>query len=255
MKKNWLAPFLVALFMVVFPLSRVKAQPPFLGETLSAEITFLNIPVATAILRVTEQTAESDETVYHLAISAKSTPFYSLIYKVDNQYDSYFTWPEAGTLRYRRSICEPGVDLRRTVRYQDGQALCNGEEPVSVPPSVRDLFLAMYALRGKRLDENQVIDSPLELDGQLWTIRAKVIGREKVNIQQDSHPSIKVQVRFLHSSRAGEEKRASDILTNNLVREKTKLTIWFAEDELKTPLKAQCRAAFFTIKALFSTLD
>ena len=48
-------------------------------------------------------------------------------------------------------------------------------------------------------------------------------------------------------------ERKSDILTNNLVREKTRVIIWLSDDERKIPLKAHCRAAPFTIKALFST--
>jgi len=244
-----------AFFFVISSLGTAKAQPPFLGEQLTAEITFLNIPVAIATLQVTQETLEGDQSSYHLAITAKSTPFYSLLYPVDNRYDSFFTWPHFRTSRYERHIREPGVDLQRVVRYQNGQAIADGEEPVSVPRDVRDLFSALYALRGQPLKENQVIDSPMDLDGQLWVVRATVLGRERVKSRRDVHIAIKVMVRFLSPKQAQRTRRASDVLTNNLVKERTKLTIWFSDDEQRIPLKAQYRFSPFFIKAVFSTTD
>jgi len=241
--------------MVISPLGVAKAQPPFLGENLTFEITFLRIPVVTATFRVTEETAAGGQPIYHLAVSAKSTPFYSLLYQVDNQYHSFFTWPQVHPLRYERRIRETGVDFRRMVSYHDGQALYDGQRQVSVPPGVRDLFSALYALRGQALEEDQVIDSPLDLDGQLWEARAVVLGRERVETRLGSHPAIKVLVRFLGPDQPQRHKRESDVLTNNLVSEKTKLTIWFSDDEQKMPLRAQYNLAPFSIKAVLSALN
>jgi hypothetical protein len=246
---------MLALFMTILSGKAAGSQPNFLGENLTAEISFLNIPVATANLRVTQETSEVGQPVFHLAISAKSTPFYSILYRVDNRYDSFFTWPEVRTLRYQRHISEPGVDLRRVVTYQNGLAHCGQEEPVPVPPEVGDIFSTLYALRGQPLRDDQVIDSPLDLDGQLWLVRAKVLGRERVKTRLATHQAIKVQVNYLRADQTQRDRSKSDILTNNLVREKTRVIIWFSDDERKIPLKAQCRAAPFTIKALFSTTE
>jgi hypothetical protein len=255
MRKKGTLHAVVVFFIIISSLGAAKAQPPFLGEQLTAEITFLNIPVATATLQVTQETLEGDQSSYRLAITAKSTRFYSLLYKVDNRYDSFFTWPHFQTLRYERHIREPGVDLQRVVRYQGGQAIADGEEPVSVPGDVRDLFSALYALRGQPLNENQVIDSPMDLDGQLWVVRATVLGRERVKTRLDGHMAIKVMVRFLNPNQAQRHRRESDVLTNNLVKERTKLTIWFSDDEQRIPLKAQYRFSPFFIKAVFSTTN
>jgi hypothetical protein len=232
-----------------------RAQPSFLGECLTVEVTFLNIPVVTATLRMTEEVIGEDPAIYHLEVSTKSTPFYSLLYQVDNRYDSFFTWPEAHTLRYERCIRETGVDLRRVVSYQDGQAFYDGNLGAPVPSDVRDLFSALYALRGQSLEQDQVIDSPLDLDGQLWVARATVLGREEVRTHLGTHQTIKVGIRFLEPQQVQEERVKSDVLTNNLVRGKTKLTIWFSDDELKIPLRAQYRLVPFSLKAVLSTLD
>lgn len=246
---------LLTLFTAILSGKPAHSQPPFLGENLTAEITFLNIPVATATLRVTQETIEEGQDVCHLAISAKSTPFYSLLYRVDNRYDSFFTWPQVRTLRYRRRISEPGVDLNRVVTYRHGLAFRDEQDPVAVPPDVEDMFSTLYALRGQPLSDDQVIDAPLDLDGQPWLVRAKVLGRERVKTRLGSHQAIKVQVNYLLAEETPQERRKSDILTNNLVREKTRVIIWFTDDEDKIPLKAQCRSAPFTIKALFYTMQ
>jgi len=246
---------LAVLLPVVFALKMTAAQPPFVGERLIIEVSFLNIPVVTATLHMTDEMVGGDPPVYHLAVLAKSTPFYSLLYQVDNRYDSFFTWPEAHTLRYERCIQETGVDLRRVASYHDNQALYDGELGPPVPPNVRDLFSALYALRGQLLEDGQVIDSPLDLDGQLWMARAVVLGREEVQTHLGTHEAIKVGIRFLEPEQVQGARNKSDVLTNNLVRAKTKLTIWFSDDERKIPLRAQYRLVPFSLKAVLSTLN
>lgn len=255
MNKSSLSSVLPALLMVFLPWGLAKAQPPFLGENLAVEITFLKIPVVNATLRVTEETAEGDRPIYHLAVWAKTTPFYSLLYRVNNRYDSFFTWPQGHTLRYERHIQETGWTLRRVVTYQEGYAVYDGQRRVLVPAETRDLFSALYALRGQPLENNRVSDSSLDLDGQTWMMRAVVLGREQVQTDMGLRRAVKVQIRFLSSDRVQGNKRESDVLTNNLVREKTKVIIWLSDDERKTPLKAQFRLAPFSIKATFCTLN
>ena len=250
-----LRPFLAVLLSVVWPVKMTAAQPPFVGERLTIDVSFLNIPVVTATLHITDEMVEGSPPVYHLAVWAKSTPFYSLLYQVDNRYDSFFTWPQAHTLRYERCIKETGVDLRRVASYHDNQAFYDGELGPSVPPNVRDLFSALYALRGQPLEDGQVIDSPLDLDGQLWVARAVVLGREEIQTQLGTHQAIEVGIRFLEPEQAQGAREKSDVLTNNLVRANTKLTIWFSDDERKIPLRAQYRLVPFSLKAILSGLN
>lgn len=253
MRKSWLMTSLAALSLLAMRPQKSPAQPQFLDEHLIAEVTCLNIPVATATLIVTADSLAQGRSIYHLAVSAKSSRFYSLIYRVDNHYDSYFTWPDVRTLRYERHINEPGVDLHRMVTYQDTLAHCSGEEPRVVPAEVRDLFLSLYALRGQPLDEDQIIDTAMDLDGQLWIVRARSLGRERIKTRDGTFPAIKVEVRYVLTGETGENRGKSDILTNNLVEEKTRVIIWFSDDDRKVPLKAHCHVSPLTIKAIFST--
>jgi hypothetical protein len=247
-----MAPLVVLSLLAMRP-QKSSSQPQFLGEHVTAEITCLNIPVATATLVVTMDSLAESGSVYHLAVSAKTSRFYSLIYRVNNRYDSYFTWPDVRTLRYERHIEESGFDLHRTVTYQDTLAHYSGEEPMAVPAQKRDLFLSLYALRGEPLHENQVIDTAMDLDGQLWTVRARSLGQERIETRHGTFQAIKVEVRYFLADETREDRGASDILTNNLVKEKTKVIIWFSDDEHKIPLKAHCHVSPLTIKAVFST--
>lgn len=255
MKRKWTLPALLGLLLFIFPVKMAQAQPSFLGECLTVQVTFLNIPVVTATLQMTDEVIGEEPPIYHLAVLAKSTPFYSLLYQVDNRYDSFFTWPEAHTRRYERCIRETGVDLWRVASYHEGQAFYDGELGAPVPSDVRDLFSALYALRGQQLEEKQVIDSPLDLDGQLWLARATVLGREEVRTHLGTQQAIKVGIRFLEPEQTREERKKSDVLTNNLVRGKTKLTIWFSDDERKIPLRAQYRLVPFSLKAVLSSMN
>jgi hypothetical protein len=174
---------------------------------------------------------------------------------VDNRYDSYFTWPSAQTISYRRSILEPGVDLQRTIRYLNGQACTEGKTPWPVPPGVRDLFTALYALRGQPLEDGQVVESFLDLDGRIWISRSTVLGREQVETRVGSYPAVKVLVRFHPADDDGRQRPASDVMTNNLVREKTKLTLWFSDDDRHLLLKTDYRMAPFSLKAVLTSLE
>lgn len=234
---------------------RAGTALPFSGEKLTFDVTFLNIPVVTARLEVIEAGYSGDEPVIHLAVTGKSTPFYSLLYPVDNTYDAYFTWPSARTLCYRRSISEPGVDLQRTIRYRDGLACVEEEEPRPVPRDVRDLFTALFALRGEALHEGQVIESTLDLDGQMWTARTTVLGRERIESGLGEHDAVKVIIRFHPLDPDHAERPDSDVMTNNLVREKTKLTFWFSDDDRHLPLRAEYRMAPFSLKTVLRSVE
>jgi len=239
-------------FMTAVPasLSPAAATLPFSGEILTFDVTFLNIPVVTARLEMTEEGYSGDEPVIHLAVTGRSTPFYSLLYPVDNRYDAYFTWPSARTLRYSRSISEPGVDLQRTIHYDNGLAWTETEDPRPVPGDVRDLFTALFALRGYALCDSQVIESTLDLDGQIWIARTTVLGRETTETGLGEHDAVKVMVRFQPMDPDGPERPDSDVMTNNLVKEKTKLTFWFSDDERRLPLRAEYRMAPFSLKTV-----
>jgi hypothetical protein len=234
---------------------RAGSALPFSGEKLTFEVTFLNIPVVTARLEVTEVGYSGDEPVIHLEVTGRSTPFYSLLYPVDNRYDAYFTWPSARTLRYGRSISEPGVDLQRTIRYENGLALTEDCDPRPVPGNVRDLFTALFALRGYELDDGRVIESTLDLDGEIWTARTTVMGRERTETGLGEHDAVKVMIRFQPNNPEDPRRPDSDVMTNNLVREKTKLTFWFSDDDLRLPLRAEYRMAPFSLKTVLRSLE
>jgi hypothetical protein len=244
------------LLAVLFPApGRTGASLPFSGEQLTFDVTFLNIPVVTARLEAYEVGYCGDEPVVHLAVTGYSTPFYSLLYPVDNRYDTYFTWPSARTLRYSRSISEPGVELQRTIRYENGLALTEGQDPRPVPSGVRDLFTALFALRGYSLDDGQVIESTLDLDGQIWIARTEVLGRETIETGLGEHDAVKVLIRFEPMDPDGSERPDSDVMTNNLVKKKTKLTFWFSDDDLHLPLRAEYRMAPFSLKTVLRSVE
>jgi hypothetical protein len=250
----------ILLFFIITAALPPMAGPggsdlPFSGERLTFEVTFLNIPVVRAEWEVTEVGFSGDEAVIHLAVVGRSTPFYSLLYPVNNHYDAYFTWPSAHTLKYTRCISEPGVDLQRTIRYQNGLAMTEGADPRPVPGGIRDLFTSLYALRGEPLYDGQIIESTLDLDGQMWVARTTVLGRETTKTHLGSHNAIKVLVRFHPQSQEDHQRPESDVMTNNLVREKTKLTFWFSDDERHLPLRAEYRMAPFSLKTVLSSAN
>jgi hypothetical protein len=247
--------FLLAAMVALMISGTAGSDLPFSGERLTFEVTFLNIPVVRAEWEVAEVGFSGDEAVVHLAVVGRSTPFYSLLYPVNNRYDAYFTWPSAHTLKYTRCIDEPGVDLQRTIRYQNGLALTEGVDPRPVPGGVRDLFTALYALRGQPLQDGQIIESLLDLDGQMWTALTTVLGREMTKTHLGSHRAVKVLVRFHPLSQDGHERPESDVMTNNLVREKTKLTFWFSDDDRHLPLRAEYRMAPFSLKTVLSSIN
>ena len=256
---SYVAFAVLLMLMLIIPAARFPSPCPadeilfFSGEKLTFEVSFLNIPVVTARLEVIAAGYSGDEPVVHLAVTGKSTPFYSLLYPVDNHYDAYFTWPSARTLRYCRSISEPGVDLQRTIRYNDGLAWTEEQDPRPVPPGVRDLFTALFALRGYALENDQVIESTLDVDGELWTARTTVLGRETTETGLGSHDAVKVLIRFFPLDPDAPERPDSDVMTNNLVKEKTKLTFWFSDDDRRLPLRAEYRMAPFTLKTVLKS--
>jgi len=248
---------LLLILLTALPPSPVRAGAtlPFSGEKLTFDVTFLNIPVVTARLVASQVGYSGDEPVIHLAVSGNSTSFYSLLYPIDNRYDAYFTWPSARTLRYSRSIREPGVDLQRTIRYENGLALTEEEDPRPVPRDTRDLFTALFALRGSPLDDGQVIESTLDVDGQMWTARATILGRETAETGLGEYDAVKVMVQFEPMNPDAPERPDSDVMTNNLVKKKTKLTFWFSDDDRHLLLRAEYRMAPFSLKTVLRSAE
>ena len=62
MRKSWLMASLAALSLLALRPQKAPAQPQFLDEQLIAEVSCLNIPVATATLVVTEDSLATRDT-------------------------------------------------------------------------------------------------------------------------------------------------------------------------------------------------
>jgi hypothetical protein len=184
----------------------------------------------------------------NLTVRAKSTPkadgwaftdnTYTIGYSDDYLPDRYTKsihqkkYREESTTRYDRN------DL--TARYQD--RLVSGLPRVyAIDGKCRDFFSALYHLR----NSHEKKEITLDVNGFKWSARIEPKGVETITTLFGKTECDHVRISFRKLSSG--EPESSDMLTNNLVNEKTALDFWFTRDSRHIPIRCEYKLFPFSV--------
>jgi len=171
------------------------------GETLTYDVSWSDLLTAgTATVSVRDRRASFGSTAWYVVAEGRPTPLlaklYTLYYKADTLIDTRTLLPQRGSVfsqeggRQRMKETQFDHAARRAVFQMRTRTTMREDQ--RLPGTTHDPLSAVYALRAMTLAPGATATFAVADSGELYTVTARVVGREVVETGVGSLPAWKV---------------------------------------------------------------
>ncbi|TET68061.1 MAG: DUF3108 domain-containing protein [Candidatus Zixiibacteriota bacterium] len=226
------------------------------AEVWEYSVKYLGMTVVRATGQLERISYEGNTEVDHLLLKAKSTRVYSLLYRVDNEYETFVDSNTGYPIRYLRRINEGSIRGNFTTNFDQERevAIYDSVDEVKLLQKSHDFFSAILFLRRQKLDLGDTYTYNLNVDRYDWEVTVKVTEEKRYKIDKRTLPAKVLEVRFRYLGPASKPNIDTDILTYHLVDERAKLKIFLSDDENRFPLRLEYKLWPFSVKASLNHL-
>ena len=222
-----------------------KPAPPEPGETLSYDVTW-SIFDAGRVTATLESAGGQPGDDLHASAVARSQGFASLLYDIEDRFDSTFT-PDAVCSRHITKNINEGsrhrnfdlvfdearhlaVLTERDTSHPQGSSR-HAENPI--PPCVQDVVSAFHFVRRQPLRVGQTFHVPLNDGGKTYDIAVEVQAREPVQTGLGTLAAFRLEPRVF----------------SDFYKRKGRMWVWISDDERRYPLKIKIAISIGAITA------
>lgn len=236
----------IAILLLIFSLGQplnlssefVKSNPPFgVGERMVFAIKAFGITAGHATLEIKEILNLDGHEVYHIVVTAQTTPFFSLFYRINDRLETYLDTKEFYPHRYEAHLEEGKYRKDEVIIYDQERHIAyrKGKE-IKIPPRVQDSVSVYYYLRTLNLKTGDVIRVPINCGRHNYLLTLKVKGEERIHTKDGHHQAFILVPQSL--TLEGEVKR------------KGQATAWLSMTEKALLLAKVSRAGIFSAQAV-----
>ncbi len=217
----------------------LTAQTFTAGETLDFDLTWLALTGGS--LRMTIAPQPGDATHYRLTSIASSNKSFAVIYSVRDEIASYVNRSDFSTVRYEKHLKEGGkrrddsTVVDETAKMATRKRRGKDDESIPVPRPVFDPLSLVYHLRDLDLSPNKVNRFTVFADGKVYSLEARVTGRETLDTPAGKFNTVVVEPKMLAGGLFGGENSS--------------LTIWYTDDARHIPVRIRSEVKVGTITA------
>ncbi|HKS96886.1 MAG TPA: DUF3108 domain-containing protein [Terriglobia bacterium] len=215
------------------------------GETLTYDLSWEVFPagqVSGTILKVTRGSKE----LYEVKAAAQSRGFVSLLYTVEDEFDSFFDPETLCSDSLQKRINEGRrhkntrivFDSARKLAILDEQDLAAKGAPTKhaeneIPACVHDVVNAFYFMRRQPLRVGQEIRLPINDGSKTADVRVQVQALETIRTPFGTRSAFRVE----------------PTVFGGLLKRKGRMQIWFSDDAERLPLRVKAMISAGTITA------
>jgi hypothetical protein len=195
----------------------------------------LNLSVATLKFQVSDAAPGQ----YHLKVQAKATRSASLMFKLDNVYETYFNQQNFLPNKVIKQISQKNIqhELNFAFDHRKRKASLGDSISWSIPADCFDYFSMLYFLRSQPLQPGDAYSFHLDSEYIISKVAVQVLPEQEViKVPAGKFESIKLSIKFTRVSQQARPWR-TDLPTNRLASPGAEITIWFSDDEHRLPLK------------------
>lgn len=206
------------------------------GEKIDYSLSYLGMPIGLAQFTISDST---------IVAKAKSSALSSITARFEYQYTINYV----GTflpLTSHKTAKQENLDEDKTFIWNHTQKTAsmlekNGtKKEYIIPFNTRDFFTGMFFFA--RTDSSS---SYFDINGIVYRGELIFLKKETIKTALGKKSAQKCKIRFEKISLA--QRTKSDMLTNNIVKEKNTLYIWFSGETPKIPLKIEFEQPLFNI--------
>lgn len=225
---------------------------PYLNkdEKIMLDVDYLGMTVGKVVVGYRGLKMMGDKPVHHFQAFFKSAPFYSAIYEIDDQLDTFVDSESFTSKRYNliqkessQNVNEVQLydrELLKTSAYQKSvkkkeESSKKWEGPI--PHWYIDPLSVLWLLRGMPLKNGEVYTIPVVNKAKVLVLTATVEKREEIKIKTGKVSTIRVQA---SSQYTGRTLKSGD------------MTLWFSDDQERRLLRMQAKIKLGSIYAEFT---
>jgi len=232
--------FTVAAFFIFtaagFAQDRNVAEPPFRpGEKLKFELKWTVIKAGEATLEVLPVETIGGVSAYHFVMTAQSTPFIDVFYKIRDRIDAYTDVNMTHSVLYKKKQLEGSTHRDEIVEFdwkKDTVQYSNfgkKREPLSLKAGAFDPLSVFYYSRFFEMKENMVIERAVTDGKKCVTGRATVVRREKIKIGEKTYDSWLLEPELKDIGGVFEKSKNA------------KIRLWVSADKRRIPLRIESK--------------
>ena len=216
--------------------SGVQMVPFGPGEESRFAIKFGFVRAGSASLSVEGPEMFAGRPAVRLISRARSSSFFSRIFRVEDHVESWWSVDDNLTLRFERHIREGDYRRDEVVVYDhhSGEAVYPDGSRVGFAPGSLDILAAFYWVRTRSLEPGLDLRVPSHNDKQNHDLRIRVLRREIVKVPAGEFPCVVVEP-LLESA--------------GLFRQEGRLTVWLTDDARRMPVKMKSKVKVGSITA------
>lgn len=227
------------------------------GEKLVFDVSWMGITAGQATLEARGVVRRNGADAYHLVTTARSAPFISRFFRVEDRSDSYLAWDPPRSLQFDKQLREGGYrhnsrtvfDHRANVasfRYLDFGQVPKGvtsledaekyttyvQQEFPLNAGALDELSVLYFVRTLRLVEGQTVMAKVFAGKKNWDLEVKVLGRQTMDTVLGSRDTVLVEplLRF-----------------EGIFQQKGRVLVWLTQDAEHIPvlMKSQVKVGSF----------
>ena len=236
--------FIAGLFLMTLSFDSQRESSFDVGEWLKFRIHYGMINAGFATLEVKDANIKGKK-IYHAVGHGYSTGMAKMLFKVEDNYESYFDKNTNKPYQYVRKIDEGGYTKDQEGFFnQDTNKILvkdyknNTEKTINVSENVQDIVSTFYFLRNhpaiNTIKPNEYIAVDMFFDDEITKFKLKFLGREDIDTKFGTVPTMIFRP-LVQSGRVFKEEES--------------LTVWISDDDNKIPVRIKANLAVGSIKA------
>lgn len=224
-----------------------KPQAYSPGEKLTFDVSWSVFPAGKVTATLSRE--KNGDDFYRVTTTADSQGFASLLYKVQDKFQSVFNPETVCSIEISKQINEGSrhkitkitFDRKRGLAILDERDAGGGDKPQKheehqIPPCVQDIITAFYYVRSQPLHVGQDIKLAINDGSKTKVVVAAVTERKKIQTPLGDREALRVE---------------PSVFGNLYENRKGKIVIWFSDDEHHFPLRIR---ASLKVGAITGTL-
>ncbi|TAM83572.1 MAG: DUF3108 domain-containing protein [Acidobacteria bacterium] len=254
--QSWIA---LAIFLIPMVASDGAVRslenrpPPFSpGETLTYDVNWSVFP-AGKVTATLSRNQRGHGNFYLVTTTANSQGFASLLYKVDDKFQSVFNSETLCSIQIfkqinegrRHKITKITFDHDRRVAILDERDAEGGHDPPKldeheIPSCAQDIITAFYYLRSQPLHVGQKLKLAINDGSKTKVVVAAVTERRKIQTPLGDREALRVE---------------PSVFGNLYEEKKGKIVIWFSDDEYHFPLRIRASLKLGAITGTLTSIS
>lgn len=220
------------------------------GEELTFDLSW-NIFTAGQIAATISRVADAPGDSYRIKAIAKSRGFVSLLFPVEDEYESFIDTQTLCSRRITKKVNEGRrhketaivFDSRRKLAILDERDLAHPSSPPkhdeqAIPGCVEDVISAFYDIRRQPLKVGQVIGLPINDGSKTTDVRVEVQAVESIKVPFGQRMAYRLE----------------PTVFSGLLKRRGRMLIWISDDPQRLPLRIKAMIAVGTISAELRTV-